>query len=536
MSNEAKTLVEPLTEREQDILALLVAGKTNQEMAEILTLSLHTVKWYNRQLYSKLGVKNRAQISERAKALGLVKSPIAKSPYSKNLPALISPLLGRESELSELNKLLAAPNVKCISLIGPGGMGKTRLAVEVAHQQIGNFAHGTTFIDLAPLQNAEGLIPATAQALNFKFQPGEEDARTQLLNYLTDKKMLLIFDNFEHLLDGALFLVEITESAPRVKLLVTSRERLKLRFEQIYPLQHLQLSNWETVDQAMADPTVQLFLEYGRRARPNFQLQSDDLNSLRQLFQLVQGLPLAIILSAAWLEILTPAEITTEIQKNLEFLEGSYQDLPERHQSMKAVFEASWAQLNEKQQKSLAALSVFRGGFTLEAAQEVAGASSRDLLELASRSLLFRGENLRFEIHELLRQFAAEHLARSSAEITAVQDRHATYYLTQLQTLEPELKGANAETTIPKLQADIDNIYAAWHRAVAQQNFSLLGKGLFSLEEFWARSSRFEEGLTMLGRASNAIKELLTQKNNVNPTDLLVLENCWLINPSFRIR
>lgn len=440
-----------------------------------------------------------------------------------NLPRQTTRFVGRESELTTLAGFLKNPHIRLITIVGAGGMGKTRLAVEAAHQQIGNFKHGAAFIDLAPLQYPEGIIPATAQALNFTFQSGEADARTQLLNYLADKEMLLLFDNFEHLLEGDLVLGEIAASSPQVKMLATSRESLKLHFEQIYSLQHLPLFDWETIDQALTDPTVQLFLDYGQRVRPNFQLQPDDLNALHHLFQLVQGLPLAIILSAAWLEILTPAEIAAEIQKNLEFLEGTYQDLPERHHSMKAVFEASWAHLNEKQQKSLAALSVFRGGFTLEAAKKVAGASSRDLLGLAGRSFLVRGENQRFEIHELLRQYAAEHLARSRSDMTAVQDRHSAYYLTLLQKSEPELKGPNAEIIIQKIQDDIDNIYTAWHRTVAQRNSPLLGNGLFSLEEFWARSGRFEEGLTMLGRASNAINAPVAQKTNVNPTDLLVL-------------
>ncbi|MFZ0545875.1 MAG: LuxR C-terminal-related transcriptional regulator [Candidatus Promineifilaceae bacterium] len=526
MNSEGQSpLIEPLTDREADVLALLVEGKTNQEIAEELVLSMNTVKWYNRQIYGKLGVKNREGVAERARALWLVGINESAGPQGQiyNLPNPATPLLGRERELEELESLLLDGRTRIVSIIGPGGMGKTRLAIELAQRLNGRFVDGAAFVPLAPLQSEESIVPAIAQSLRFTFQGGSQDEKTQLLNFLRRKELFLVLDNYDHLIKSASLLIEIAEAAPNLKMVVTSREKLKLRIEQLYPLQSLPLISWETVAQAEQDPAVTLFLEYGLRVRPNFELQTEDLDALHQILQLVDGMPLAIILASAWLELLTPAEITVEIQKNLEFLEATYQDLPERHHSMKAVFETSWGYLNKKQQKSLAALSIFRGGFTLEAAKKVAGAASRDLLELVGRSLLFRGENLRFEIHELLRQYAAEHLARSQLEMTAVQDRHSSYYLALLQKSEPDLKSANAEKSLQEIQDDIDNIYTAWHRAADQHHFTPLAYGLFSLEEFWARSGRFEEGSTMLGRASDSIKALTAQNSNVDPTDLLVL-------------
>jgi predicted ATPase/DNA-binding CsgD family transcriptional regulator len=414
-----------LTAREQDVLKLLAQGKSNRELAAELVLSLNTVKWYARQVYSKLGVANRQEAVARARALGLLAGE--EQAQQHNLPSAMTLLIGRERELAEIQKLLDR-DARLISLVGPGGIGKTRLALEVARQHVGRFANGAAFANLAPLRSAEGLVPALSQALRFKPAGGggeRRDARQQLLDYLRDKALLLVLDNFEHLQAGAPLLTDILAAAPQVTLLVTTRERLKLRVEQVYAVPGLAFSDWKTVEEAQEAPAARLFVHYGRRVRPGFALREEELEALQQIVRLVAGMPLALILASAWLELLTPSEIASEIARNLDFLAADYRDLPARQRSVRAVFETTWARLEKREQELFAAFSVFRGGFTLEAAREVAGSSLRDLLGLANRSLLARGEEGRFEVHELLRQFSAEELARSPVAVEAIRDRHS---------------------------------------------------------------------------------------------------------------
>lgn len=515
-------LLEPLTDREQEVLELLAQGKTNREIADALVLSVNTVKWYNRQIYGKLGVGNREEAAARARELGLVEAEEEGSGAGRyNLPAKSMPLIGREEELAAVGALLAG-EARLVTIVGPGGIGKTCLALEVAHQLAGRFGEGAAFADLAPLASAAGIVPAVAQALRFK-PAGGAGERRQLLNYLQGKRLLLVLDNFEQLLDGAPLLAEILAAAPQVKLLVTSRERLKLRVEQVYALGGLAYSGWETLEQARQDPAVQLFMHYGRRVRPAYELLEEELAALQQMVQRVDGMPLALILAAAWLELLRPAEIAGEIEGSLDFLEADYRDLPGRQRSMRAVFETTWARLSEREQTLFAALSVFPGGFTLAAARAVSGATLRELLALVHRSLLVRGEEGRFGLHELLRQFAAEQLARSPAREKATRSRHADYYLSFLSESERDLKGAGAEAALEALAAEIDNIHAAWNWSIARQAFVPLGAGAFSLAEFAVRSGRYEDSASALGHAIEALRHNLSERTAVRPSYLLAL-------------
>jgi predicted ATPase len=344
-----------------------------------------------------------------------------------NLPELASPLIGRYAELAELKRLLLTEGRDLVTVVGPGGMGKTHLAVQLAHQIRDTFSDGAYFINLAPVQTDEEIVPAIAKALRFTFLSGGEP-KEQLLNYLRHKSMLLLLDNFEHLHTSAPLLTEIIQAAPEVKLLVTSRERLKLQTEQVYHLNGLALSEWKTVNEARQNAAVQLFLHHALRVRPNFKLQRKHLVSLREIVRLVGGMPLGLLLAAGWMEVMSPAEIAAEIGRNLDFLQATERDMPERHSSMRAIFEVSWGRLSQEEQAVFAALSVFRGGFTIEAANEVAGATPQILMKLVDHSLIVRGEDGRFDIHELLRQFGAEMLKKDGSHVTVTRKRHSAFY------------------------------------------------------------------------------------------------------------
>jgi predicted ATPase/class 3 adenylate cyclase len=433
---------------------------------------------------------------------------------------------GREAELAELEALLLDRGSGLISIVGPGGIGKTRLAVEVALHVADHFADGAAFVNLAPLQTAESIVPSLVQALRFKPAVGNGETRQlrqQLLDYLQGKALLLVLDNFEHLLEGVPLLVEILAVAPQTKLLVTSRERLKLQAEQLYPLQGLAYSDWQTIEDARRDPAVRLFLHYGRRLRPGFELQAEELGTLDHILHLAEGMPLAIILAAAWLQLLTLAEIAAEIESSLDFLEADYRDLPERQRTMRAVFESTWRRLSERERLLFAALSVFRGGFTLEAAREVTDASPRELLGLVDRSLLVRNEEGRFEVHELLRQFAAEELGRYRPHDEAVFDRHSAYYLAFLWEREPDLKGARTPAVLQEIETEIQNHQAAWEWAVSHKESARIRSAAFSLATFYLRSGRLYEGLAAFGRAVDDIGRYVSGPDEADGDNLRTL-------------
>lgn len=524
MHRDARTHpVESLTDREYEVLQLLAAGHNNRRVAELLVLSIHTVKWYNRQIYGKLGAANRQEAVEVARALGLLPAQEEQTSPGHHLPAPSMPLVGREPELEELQRLLTDGDARLVSIVAPGGMGKTHLALEAAQELAHHFANGVAFANLASLATAEGIVPTIAQALDLRLAGTSDDPRQQLLGFLRDKSLLLILDNCEHLLESAPLLAEIVAAAPNVRLLVTSRERLQLQAEHVLSLQGLGGRQWQTLEQARKDPAVRLFLQYGRRLRPAITLRDRDLIPMRRILQLTGGMPLALILAAAWLELFELAQIAEEIERGLGFLEADYRDLPPRQRSMRVVFASTWERLGKQERAQLASLSVFRGGFTVEAACEVASARPADLRRLLHRSLLLRGEGGRLEIHELMRQFAAEQLSIEPELAEEVRNRHSASYLALLSLRQSHLKGARSETAVAALTSDVDNIFAAWQWAVTRQNFVLLGTGAFSLQEFCARSGRLEEGLAAFAPAIEQLSQTVSRTTIADPDVLIAL-------------
>ena len=413
--------------------------------------------------------------------------PAQAAPIPHNLPQQANAFIGRERELASLNQFMADPETRLITIIGAGGMGKTRLALAMAEQLLTTeqFANGVFFVNLAPLSEARHIVPALAGALAYQLVGNAEASQKQLLSYLRQKEMLLIFDNFEHLLDGADLLAEIVQTAPDVQILVTSRERLHLRTEQVYPIKGLEFPDWETPEDAAEYTAVQLFLQSARRNQPDFALHDkDDLTYLARICRTVVGMPLALELAASWVDMLPLQEIADELQQGLDFLETDMRDMPERHRSVRAAIDYSWQKLDKKEQDIFAKLSVFRGGFTREAAKTVADASLRQLARLVSKSLLQGGgeKDGRFQIHELLRQFAAEKLQAINEEET-LRKKHSRYYTNFLYHSLPDLKGSQQLETAKAISTDIDNIRAAWQWAVDHGDDTLIAKSWETL--FW---------------------------------------------------
>ncbi|MCB8983489.1 MAG: protein kinase [Ardenticatenaceae bacterium] len=418
-----------------------------------------------------------------------------------NLPVQSTPFIGRADELAALDSYLADPAVRLITITGPGGMGKTRLAIACAERQVAgpslsveasatpDFPQGVFFVPLAPVHESEQIVDALAEALAFPIQAGDREQRPprqQLLDYLREKQMLLILDNFEHLLAGVDLVRDILHTAVAVKILTTSRERLHLPEEQVYPIQGLAYPQWEGSADARTYTAVQLFSQSAKRNDPRFTITSEEMSHLARICRLVQGMPLGIELAASWVDMLALPEIAAEIQKSLDFLEAENRHQTDRHRSMRAVFDYSWQLLDAEERELLPQLSVFRGGFSREAAQVVANASLRALARLANKSLLqFDKGNGRYQMHELLRQYAVEKLAAAEAE-TAVYQRHALYYAQLLADREPQLRGAESEQAAEEIEGAIDNLRAAWrwllhHRRAADLLPAMNGLGYYLL-------------------------------------------------------
>jgi predicted ATPase/transcriptional regulator with XRE-family HTH domain len=421
-----------------------------------------------------------------------------------NLPVMPTLLVGRQPELASLERLLGDPHCRLLTLVGPGGVGKTRLAVEVAGRQANHFAHGVNFVPLAALTSPAYLIPAIASAVGCVFQ-GQVEPRLQLLNYLAARQMLLLVDNLEHLLEGVDLLAELLKCAPGLKLLVTSRERLNLQSEWVFEVQGLPVPASGKVEHPEAYSSLALFAQRARQARADFELEPEDLPFVVQICQMMEGLPLGIELAAVWVSTLTCGEIAQEIERSMDFLATSMRDLPDRQRSLRAAFDHSWKLLSEEERAALTRLSVFRGGFDRQAAEQVAGASLPLLLALVSKSLLRRTESGRFDLHEVIRQYALSHLV-DDAEGEAALDRHSDFYLSLLRDRETDLKGTAQRQALQELKTEISNVRAAWGRALGRGNYTAIGQALRSFALLFDLGGWLEQGSDQLEAVVQALR------------------------------
>lgn len=448
-------------------------------------------------------------------------------PARHNLPAQPTPFVGRRGEMAEIQDLLNDPGCRLLTLLGPGGIGKTRLALQVAAELAEasppGYRHGVFFVSLTPFETAEAVVSAVAEALGYSFHADAEGRtraapRAQLLDYVRQRQLLLVLDNFEHLLadgsDSLGFLTGLLAAAPGVKLLVTSRASLKVQGEHVYPLAGLRVPPELSARTAVADAeealhgysAVELFLQGARQVRPGFEMGDADLPHVAHICRLVEGMPLGLLLAAAWIEVLTPAEIAAEIQRSLDFLETGLRDVPERQRSIRAVFDHSWRLLDEREREVFAALSVFRRGFTREAAWEVCGAELRDLMSLVTKSLVIAPIPGRYELHELLRQYAAERLDQVAERGQAVRDAHSAHYCAELERWAVELRGAGQQQAMRELDLEIENGRAAWHWAVTRRHVAHLARAVDGIWLYHTWRLRHEEGEAAIGPAATSLE------------------------------
>ena len=384
---------------------------------------------------------------EQETGKGYVDTPLHPTTHTlpHNLPVPTTPFVGRVEGLAEVVRRLNDPACRLLTLVGPGGIGKTRLAIRAAQKLATDsfnqaiFAHGVYFVRLASISSPNDLIPAIAEVLSFSVKQDVEP-KEELFDYLHKKEMLLVLDNFEHLLtlplkegrseetefeqeqtESATLIADILSVEPGIKVLVTSREALNLQGEWVYPVEGMRYPSAEVMN-AGASPAdieeysaVRLFAQSARRVQPDFSL-SAELDCVLHICRLVEGMPLAIELAASWLKLLSCPEIARQIEQSLDFLTTPVRNVPARHRSMRAIFEHSWQLLSQTEQDILRRLSEFKGGFQQEDAEQVAGASLLQLAALVDKSILRVTPTGHYRMHEMLRQFAAEKLQETTQD------------------------------------------------------------------------------------------------------------------------
>lgn len=428
------------------------------------------------------------------------RSPIAKpKPKIQNLqpkislPLPLTDLIGREVEVHRIKQFLQIREL--VTVTGLGGIGKSHLAIQVATEVAADYPDGMFFVPLAALEDPDLLIFALAESLQIRLTgaPDPRYAKAQLLDALRSRNILLVLDDFHQLHSGAALLTELLQTAPGVKLLVTSRERLRLHGEAVLELQGLE-----------ANAAVQLFLYHAQRAAPDFVLTAENEEAVATVCRLVEGMPLGLELAAAWAGILAPEDIAANIQNDLTLLSTTRPDIPERRRSVHAVFDALWHLLSEGERGVLRQLSVFRGGFDAQAAQAVAGASPFFLNALADKSFLHLRFAGRYEMHELLRQYAAAQLRVVQAEQRATQDRHSAYYASFLQAREGRL--TNDPTSQAEVLTEFNNVRAAWQQALAPINVAVIEKSFLALSRFYWLRGYFNEAARVFTHAAARLR------------------------------
>lgn len=429
--------------------------------------------------------------------------------------------IGRDKDIADIHNHLQQPDCRLLSIVGVGGIGKTRLALQSAQSISIDYPDGIWFINLQSLREPQLLPVAIADTLDLGLS-SHHSPQQELAAYLEQKHMLLILDNFEQVSDGAPLLSYLLEQAPDIQIMVTSRETLNIPHEWVYPLKGLPVpSSYETAD-ITHYPSVQLFVSRAKQVRPTFSLR-DERAAVIRICQLLEGLPLALELAATWVKVLRCSEIMAEIQQNITFLRSQMRHPPAHHQSMEAVFTQTWERLSAEEQQAFKRLSVFRGGFTREAALEVADTPLDLLTALMDKCLIRRDERGRFHIHELLRQYADNQL--SEVEAQAVQQVHCQYFASFLARRKRDINGSNQLKTSHEIERELDNIRAAWAYAVDNHLADELQQAAATYFYFCQIQSRFLESATACEQAA----QVYEKEEKTNPLAQVLVYWGWML-------
>jgi predicted ATPase/DNA-binding SARP family transcriptional activator len=436
---------------------------------------------------------------------------VAQTMTRHNLPPPSTPFVGRANELDLISKRLSDPACRLLTLMGPGGMGKTRLAMQTAERWSGIMLHGARFVSLAgvPANDSDLLILSIADAFDLYAIPSK--AVQQLINYLRDKELLLVLDNFEHLVDVAPALAQFLEQAPNLKILVTSRLRLNVYGEQVFDVNEMGFPEENKKEIAAAElmekyDSARLFVQSAQRAQMDFPVE-ENASHVTRICRLLRGLPLGIELAAAWINVMEAPAIADEIEKGFDFLTATQRGMPDRQKSLRVVFEHSWKMLTQAEQQIFARLSVFCGGFECAQAEIAANAPSEALRSLVNKSFLRRNADGRYELHHVLQSYGEEKLSLVESAAMSARERHAKVYGKFLSERESALKGAGLKNALEEINREIENIRVGWSWAVAQKRADIFSDYIEGLYQFYLTRSWLSEGAEAFGRARQMLDE-----------------------------
>jgi predicted ATPase/transcriptional regulator with XRE-family HTH domain len=441
------------------------------------------------------------------------------------LPSQTTPFIGRQTELAELTTRLCDPGCRLLTLVGPGGMGKTRLALQAAEHLQTDYRDGACFTALAGIDSPGDIPSAISTSLGLN-QFGKFSSKEQLIRFLQNKELLLLLDNYEHLLPETGLLADILQHALGVKLLVTSRQRLNLISEWVYAIEGLSIpvngvSDLETYSSAA------LFVGTARRLKPDFTLDESNKSAVAQICRQVEGMPLAIELAAAWIPALEPQEIARQLESGLDLLEADFGDLPERQRSMRAVFDVSWKLLTLEENQAIQKLAVFRGGFNLISSEAAFEISQKDILRLVNKCWVQPETGGRFHLHELVRQYALEKLRQDPDLSTRVEEKHSAYFCHFLKVNEDKWWGPDENKLISEIESDLQNIEAAWNWALAHRQTELIANALNYLARIYSWSNRTSKLRTILLSALDYFHQDFSQ-DGIDPR-IPLLAHFWTL-------
>jgi predicted ATPase/DNA-binding CsgD family transcriptional regulator len=514
--------VDPLTVREIEILRYVADGSSDREIAEALFLSLNTIKWHNRQIYSKLGVASRTQAVALASQEGLLEiqpaplvGEVAKRRH--NLPSQVTSFVGRAREIGEIRKLLETSRL--LTLTGPGGVGKTRLATQVAAELVeaDGFEDGIFFVDMAPVNQPERVGDAIVEALGVMAVAGKRIPKL-LENYLENKSLLLLLDNFEHLLGAAPLVGILLSAAPFLRVLATSREALSLYGEQEYPVPPLGLPDLSdpASPSALTDhEAVALFFQRAQAAKPDFTLTEEDSHGVAEICVRLDGLPLAIELAAAQVKLFSPQTLLGQMESRFTALKDGPRGLPERQRTLRGAIDWSYELLDDAEKTLFPRLSVFQGGRTIEAVETVCCHDQPvDVLDglasLLNKNLLRQEEGPdgepRFTMLETIHEYAWERL-QESGDAEDMHRRHAEYFTALVERAEPHTRGGPEQIRwFRRLEAEHDNLRAMYRWSMDGGDIELGLRLVGALGYFWWRQGHYAEGQQWTERALEVVE------------------------------
>ena len=511
---QAHPWIESISSREYEVLTLVSNGLSNREIAQKLHLSIETVKWYNRQMFMKLGVSNRIQAVNKAAELNLLDSDQRISIQDKkdlpgNLPAQLTSYVGRDEEVREIKELLLEHRL--VVLTGAGGSGKTRLALKVGEEMQFAYRDGVWFVELANLLEPPLVLGAIANALNIT-----ENANIPLddivKRYLKRRHLLLLIDNMEHLMECAPLIGDLLAAVSELSVLVTSRERLHIYGEQEYPVHPLDLPSLvenRASEELMNVESISLFLKRAMAAKPDLSLDKEALKEIARICVRLDGLPLAIELCAPMVKVFPLEVIAERIDKGLDAIPNGPRDLPTRQQTLRDTIQWSFDLLTESEKILFVRMAVFSGGGKIQAVEAICGDGisgniGNILSGLVNKNMALARERGDGEIHfgllETIKQFSYEKLL-TSGEAEVLADRHAEYFKKLAEQASIELRGPDQIFWMESLITVNNNMRTALEHVIQKCEIGDALNFTCNLYEFWWRHSDFEEGRLWIEQA-----------------------------------